>query len=184
MNDWIERQEQAIRPDTDPEALLETIEGWQERAQEVADKSGTEEAIEKCPPSDEEARAIYQLFSVHAETIFHVCKTVLEKTPEVEALELEDVLQEAYPLFQRVLIRYERERGDLQLYLANALKAYVKRWVGGMQHETAEEEATVEDRSKVAPGFDIPRLYNELREEDRLPRKAEELYDKLHPKRQ
>lgn len=147
-----------------------------------ANRSGTKIALEECPPSDEEARALFALFAIEADTVYFACKDAMERTPQVQALDLDDVLSESYVLFLRSMVRYDRERGELAPYLGHALRVRVKAYVKSMQHETSDEEdMEVEDVSRVAPGFDIPELYQELKDEGRLPSRAQELWDQLAP---
>lgn len=186
MTDWITQQQQNIDVEADIENHLAQISDWQERAQAVAAEAShnsTKRAVEECPPEGDEARAIYHLFALHAETIWHVCNTALEQTAETDAVSLEDVLQEAYPLFQRCLVSYDPDRGPLDLYLANALKRRVQIYLGSASHETTDDEQEVEDEGRVAPGYDLPALYDELVEDGRVPESAVEVYDRLHPDR-
>lgn len=192
MNDWIDRQRQAagVTGDEDLTDALQAIEGWRARAREEADKHArhsTKKAVQNCPPTDNAARALFDIFAAHAERICHICRETHEvyttsSHSDEPSLDLEDLLQEAYPLFLRAMVRHEGDVGDhLQRAFRDRVKDYIETIL--TERDDPDERGALEDESRVAPGFDIPRLYNELREEDRLPRKAERAYDRLHPER-
>lgn len=182
MSNWIAQQQQTAPLDEDVDTYLERIEAWQRRAQKEAEEhsyASTKKAVEEEPPTGDEARALYHLYARHAETIYHVCQQELERASETDALTLEDVLQEAYPRFMRAMVSYDRERGELKMYLAHALRQRIKDYVKANREETDDSEQEQPDDSPIAPGFDIPRLYDEMVEEGRVPRKAERLHDTL-----
>lgn len=189
MTEWINRQKRAAANDLAPnDELLDRIEEWQERAAAVADEHAqnqTKRAVQECPPGDVAAGALFGLFARHAETIWHVCNEQMERASEVEALTLEDVLMEAYPLYIRAMVRYDPARGPLDLYLASALSRRVQIYIASHAHESAEEgaETEVEDAETIAPGYNIPELYEELIAEGAVPERAAEVYDRLHPDR-
>lgn len=184
--DWIHQQQEHIDTGKDTAHYLAQISDWQARAQAVAaeaSRNSTKKAVEECPPEGDEARAIYHLYAMHAETIWHVCNAALEQTSETDAVELEDVLQESYPLFQRALVSYDPDKGPLYLYLANALKRRVQIYLNSQSHETTDDEAEVEDEGRVAPGYNLPELYSELVDEGSVPAEAVSIFDRLHPDR-
>jgi len=185
VSQWIERQRQAAVLNANEATYLRRIEGWQERAQAEAEKhsnASTKKAVRECPPTDSEAGALYQLFAGKAETIYHVAREELERASETNALTLEDALQEAYVLFQRAMVQYDPERGDLKNYLAHALRQRIRDYIERHSHQTSEDgESDVADAEAVAPGFSIPALYEELKSEGRVAAEAGELHDKLTP---
>lgn len=174
---WIDEHQ----ADGDEATYLDRIKSWQERAQEAATRytsAATKKALEDEPPRDDEARALYHLYALHAETVYHVCRQELERASNTEALTLEDVLQESYPRFLRAMVQYDRERGELDLYLAHALRQRVQDYIHS-QAEQKEEEQEQEDTAPIAPGFDLPSIYRELKAEGRVPRNAKRLHDTL-----
>lgn len=184
MTEWIKRQIQAAVLDEDEATYLDRISDWQARAQQEAeqhDHASTKKAVQNCPPTDSEAGALYQLFASKAETVYHVAREELEHASETNALTLEDILQEAYVLYQRSMVRYDPERGTLKNYLAHALRQRIRDYIEKHSATTSEDESEVTDTEAVAPGFSIPALYNELKEEGRVADTAEQLHDRITP---
>jgi hypothetical protein len=185
VTQWIERQKQAAVLDEDESTYLDRISDWQTRAQQEAEQhshASTKKAVRECPPTDSEAGALYQLFALRAETVYHVAREELERASEVDALELQDVLQEAYVLYQRSMVQYDPERGTLKNYLAHALRQRIKGYIQRHSATTSEDgESEVADGAAVAPGFSIPALYEELKEEGRVAAEAEELHNRITP---
>ncbi|MCS3827426.1 hypothetical protein GGP85_002896 [Salinibacter ruber] len=193
-DDWIKQQRQAagVTADKDLTTALQAIEGWKEKAREEAQRHArhaTKEAVQNCPPADGAARALFDIFATHAERIFHICRQAHEvyttsSHSDEPALDLDDLLQEAYPLFLRSMIRHtDRGVGDhLQRAFRDRVRDYVETTL--TERDDPDDRPALKDESRVAPGFDIPRLYQELRESDRLSRRAERAYDRLHPERE
>jgi len=184
VTEWIKRQRQAAVLDEDEATYLDRISDWQARAQKEAEQhshASTKKAVQNETPTDFEAGALYQLFALRAETVYHVAREELEHASETNALTLEDALQEAYVLFQRAMVQYDPKRGPLDLYLAHALKQRIRDYVEKHSATTSEDESEVADTEAVAPGFSIPALYNELKEEGRVADAAEQLHDRITP---
>lgn len=190
---WIDKQQQAagVTSETDLTEALEAIEEWKGEAREEAERHArhaTKEAVQNCPPEEGAARALFDVFAAHAERIFHICREAHEvymtsSHSDEPSLDLEDVLQEAYPLFLRAMVRHEdREVGDhLQRAFRDRVRGYIETTL--TERDDEDDRPALADDSKVAPGFNVPRVYNELREEDRLPRRSQKAYNRLHPER-
>lgn len=191
---WTEKQRQAagVTADTDLTTALEAIEGWKEKAREEAQRHSrhsTKKAVQNCPPGEGAARALFDVFAVHAERIFHICRQAHEiyatsSHSDEPSLDLDDLLQEAYPLYLRAMVRHDdREVGEhLQRAFRDRVRDYVETIL--TDRDDPDDRDPVVDESRVAPGFDIPRLYNELRAADRLSRRSQRAYRRLHPDRE
>jgi len=183
---WIERQREAAILDEDEQTYLDRISDWQARARAEADKHNTHQnkrAVQNCPPSDAEAGALFCLFATWADRVYGIAKHTLQSHSETghtdePGLELEDLLQEGYILFQRAMVRAESEN-EMASRLRARMAEYCKSQL--VERDDPDDRSPVGDDHEVAPGFSIPALYNELKEEDRLPRRAERLWDQLRP---
>lgn len=184
MSDWINRQRKRAVLDTDEDELLQRISDWQSRARAAANdhsRHQTKKALRDEPPRDSEAGAIYQLYAMHSDTIWHVCHEELSKASQTEAITIEDVLAEAYVLFQRALIQYDQDRGKLKTYLGRALRRRVQIYIDGHSHETTESDDREEEDKGFAPGFNLGEIYQELVDEGRVSTDAQELFEKHAP---
>ncbi len=194
MNDtWIDQQRIAasVTSGEDLTEALQAIEEWKQAARKEAESHShhaTKKAVENCPPTDEAAPALFDIFAANAERIYMICHdahTVYAESSHADepSLALEDLLQEAYPLYLRAMVRHKGR--DVAQHIQRAFKDRMIDYVETILTERDDPDGRppIADESRVAPSFDIPRLYNELREDDRLPRKAERAWDRLHPDR-
>lgn len=193
MNDWIGRQRRTAGvggpEDEDLSDALDAIEEWKQDARKEAEehsRHSTKKAVQNCPPTDTAAPALFRIFAVHAEQVFHICReahVVYTQSAHADepGLDIEDLLQEAYPLYLRAMVRHkDREVSDhLQRAFRDRVKDYVETVL--TERDDPDDRPELEDESHVAPGYDLPKLYKELREEDRLPKRAERAYDRMHP---
>lgn len=188
MNEWIERQRAAagVRPGDDPTPHLDKIAEWQSRAREVADEAsqhGNKKAVREVTPDAEEARAIFRLYALWAEDIWHTAKDIYDSYvqsghADEPSLTLDDALQESYPIFQRAMVQAETKHGAL-----NRLEARLAEYVESQLviPENPDEHSPVEDRDPIAPGFDLVKVYDELHREGKLPGRAAALWERLGP---
>lgn len=164
--------------------MNDPIKEWQRRARKEAehyDHHSLKKAVQSVTPTDQEARTIHALYTEHEEDIEHWCEEALAKARQAsDTPPVEDLKGEAYILFQRALIRYEEEKASLRTYLRHTLPGMIRDYLRSTSHETREEEPQP-DRTGTAPEFDLPGLYSELVEEEKVPAQAANLFRCLHP---
>jgi hypothetical protein len=190
MDQWIQRQRDAARVSEGDEPDMDAIKAWQEEARTVADEAGrhgTKKAVQECPPSDEAARALFEAFAIEAEVVFHVCREAYQAYTDSghedePHLSLEDLLQEAYVLFQRSMVRFQGER-TLERHVRRPFRDRVRAYLDAQlsTYDDPENRPAVEDQAAFAPGYDMAGIYDELREEDRLPKRADRLWREAYP---
>lgn len=167
--------------------MNELIESWQARAREEAKKHSRHElkkAVQNTTPTDEEARALYDLYAENKDDIVQWCENALAKAQGEDAppIRLEDVVSEAYVLFQRSLVRFETQEAGLRTYLQHNLRGRIRDYLSSMSEERRERSETKqENRSAIAPGFDLAAVYSGLVDEGKVPAEAADLYNRLHP---
>jgi len=187
VNDWIEDQRAAARvsAEDDIEPHLRRIEDWQKRARAVANNEGrhaTKTAVQECPPTDAEARALHTIYAIEADTVYHICREAysayMQSSHAQEPhLSLDDVLVEAYPLYLRAMVRYQGTR-PLEKHLLVALRNRVRDYLESKLSvpDDPDGRPELEDRDPVAPGFDLVEIYAELVEEGQVSDRARELW--------
>ncbi|MCS4087289.1 hypothetical protein GGQ10_002115 [Salinibacter ruber] len=167
--------------------MNDQVKKWQARAREEAQKHSRHElkkAVQNTTPTDEEARALYELYAEHESDIREWCKNALAKAQGEDAppVGLEDVMAEAYILTQRSLVRFEPEEAGLRTYLQHDLRGRIRDYLSSMSEERRERSETKqESRSAIAPGFDLAAVYSGLVDEGKVPAEAADLYNRLHP---
>lgn len=189
MNDqWIheQRRNAGVDPGEDPAPYLKRIELWQERAQEVADNCTHNElktAVCEVPPTDDEAQALYELYALWAESIYAITMHTHQSHAQNGAADEpvaspHDLIQESYVLFQRAMVRSttkEKMTSRLRARMAEHVRTQLT------VEDDPDNRHAVEDREAIAPGYNLPQLYDELHDEGRLSRRAEKLWERLHP---
>lgn len=190
---WIDQQRKAaqVTADEDLTEALQAIEDWKAEARKEAerhDHHSTKQAVENCPPTDKAAPALFDIFAANAERIYMICHeahTVYTESSHADepSLSLGDLLQEAYPLFLRSMVRHKDR--DVSQHIQRAFQDRVIGYVETIltERDDPDGRSELEDQSHVAPAFDIPALLEELCEGDKLSRRATRAYDRLHPKR-
>jgi len=164
------------------------IEEWQRRAQQAAekhDRHACKHAVQEVTPTNEEAQALYSLYDEHKADIEDWCREALAKAQGEDAppLELQDLMVEAYVLFQRSLVRYDSGKSSLRTYLQHDLRGRIRDYLKAMSEDRRPRtESKREDRSAIAPHFDVPSIYAELVEEGRVSRTAGRLWRRASPK--
>jgi DNA-directed RNA polymerase specialized sigma24 family protein len=164
------------------------IEQWQTRAQREADlhaRHACKRAVKKVTPTDEEARALYELYAEHESDIREWCKDALTKAQGEDAppVGLEDLMAESYVLFQRSLVRYDPEQSSLRTYLQHDLRGRIRDYLRSVSRQTAEREEQRPDEASAAPKFHLDELYAELVDEGRVPAEVARIYKRLHPEK-
>ncbi|WP_251961551.1 hypothetical protein [Salinibacter ruber] len=184
---WIhcKRKQAGVDPDKhDPEPLLEEIEPWQARAQQVAEEASRHElktAVKKVPPSVVEAKTLFQLYALWAGPIYGICVHTYQTHVQNAAADepvagLEDLLQESYILFQRAMVRSttkEKMRSRLRARMAEHVRTQMT------IEDDPDDRRRQPDRSAIAPGFDLKEIYQELVDEGKVSRRAAQLWQRL-----
>jgi DNA-directed RNA polymerase specialized sigma subunit len=155
---------------------MEELGDWQRRARQKAEQHSRHQckkAVQETTPTDKEAEALFALYRKHKDDIKHWCRQALSKA-QGTTLTLDDVMAEAYILFQRSLVRYDEEKAGLRTYLQHDLRGRIRDYLEAVTEEQGEQEEP-EDRV-VAPGFDLVEIYEELIDEGRVSEEAEELW--------
>jgi len=181
-----------VNQDTDPSPYLETIRYWQKRAQEVADQESrwqTKIAVQKVKPHPKEAQAIYKLFAINARTIYFVCRDAWESYTYSEHrdephMTLEDLLSEAYILWQRSLVRYDGD-GDRSLtrLVRGGLRDRVRDFLETKLSipDDPESRREIGDTAPAAPTFRMADLYQDLVDNGVVSEIARKLWNDLNP---
>ena len=153
------------------------LSDWQVRARTAAedhDHNETKRAVNEVEMTKPEREAAGHLFSLMENTIHEVCSHALKKTrqaPTQPPLELQDVLQESYILFLRALVHFDPEKGSLRTYLLHALRSRVTDYLRSKSHEIddrrEEDREPLPSRSSL-PGFDVPKIVDEMVEDGQL----------------
>jgi hypothetical protein len=125
------------------------------------------------------------LYDHHSDVIAELCQQAHAKARTgtyQPTLQLEDMVQEAYILFQRVLVSYHQDK-DLEDHLRSALPQRIKRYLQSRSEELDDRPRREGDRQPVrnrresrsfAPGYDIPAITAELIQSGRLATGSEE----------
>lgn len=164
---------------------LRALESWQVQARRVAEEAsrhGNKQAVQEVVPGPAAAEALYGLFARHAEDIWHVCREihnqyVQSSHADEPSLSLEDLLQEAYPLYQRAMVQAE---GKYEML--NRLEARMAEYVRSQLVTRDDPEARPEVASEPASAeVDLVAMYDCLCDEDRVPDEAADLWDRIKP---
>jgi hypothetical protein len=186
---WIQqkRDQANLEPSReDSEALLEKIKGWQRDAQEVASKASyhqLKKAVQEVPPNDLEAQYLFKLYALWADAIYGICVHTYRThshnaAADEPVVSLKDLLQESYILFQRAMVRSttkEKMRSRLRARMAEHVRTQMT--VEDDPEERTPEEAT----DAIAPGFDLPEIYQELVDENRVSQESAKIWRRLKP---
>jgi hypothetical protein len=188
VNSWTDQHQHAagVAATTDATPHLQAIKGWQQRARAAAAEHRyhqNKQALADCPPPPDVQQALYTLFAIWAPDIHYLCRSALDAhthnaAADEPGLELDDLLQEAWELFLRAMIPSDTKHealGRLRARLAERVRSQL------VLDDDPELRGPVPDTDYTAPGFDVPGLYDELREDDRLPKAAERLWDRAFP---
>lgn len=180
---WIERHKEAA-PDLS-DAHLRAFEQWQREARAVADvasRHSNKKAVEEVTPGPAAAEALYGLFAKHAEDIWHTCREIHTKYVQSShadepGLSLDDLLQEAYPIFQRAMVRAE---GKYQML--NRLEARMADYVRSqlVTHDDPGSRRDIEG-STAAADVDLVAMYDDLCTQNDVPDEAADLWEEIKP---
>jgi hypothetical protein len=108
-------------PDIPQQRALETIESWREQALELVQAGCSyAEAAAQADMEPLERRALHALFASHIREIERVCQQQAETIGD-RALETDDLISEAYVVFQSLLVQYNPSRGSLSTYVAASM---------------------------------------------------------------
>lgn len=183
MSEWADRHREAA-PDLS-DMHLRALEDWQAQAQAVAEEAsrhGNKAAVQQVTPGPAAAEALYALFARHAEDIWHVCREIHHRYVQSShadepGLALEDLLQEAYPLFQRAMVQ-----ADGKYAMLNRLEARMADYVRSQLITHDDPEARGEVASEPASvEVDLVAMYDRLSEQGRVPGEAAQLWEQIKP---
>jgi hypothetical protein len=166
----------------DPDHALSALSTWLDKAKEEARRHGrhnrTMKAVQNTALSTREREAMSFLYDYYSPVIAELCQQAYSKARTgtyQPTLELEDLVQEAFILFQRVLVAYDG--GDLEDHLRSALPQRVKRYLQSRSEELDDRPRREEDRQPVrnrresrsfAPGYDLSAITDNLIKSGRL----------------
>ena len=175
------REAAGVGEDTDAAPYLDAIKDWQEEAQALGYRyHKNKRALEDCPPPPDVQDALYALFAIWSPHIHYHCRLALEShthstAADEPALQLDDLLQDAWTLFLRAMVpstTRDEAMGRLRARLAEHVRTHL------VLDDDPEQRDPVPSADYAAPGFNVPRLYDELRQEGRLSNRAEQLWDR------
>jgi hypothetical protein len=184
--DWAQRHRQAAA-DLSPSAVRRLTRQWMGRARSVKQQHSyhaAKKAVRECSPSPDESRALHALFASEAETIFYICRDAARSV--TGPLGVEDVLQDAWPLFLRALLAWQPGQRTLRLHLRRTFRDKVR------DHVATADESPAPDPDHRAPqtgpthsdgAIELARVYDALAEAGRLPDAAETLWREHRPER-
>jgi RNA polymerase sigma factor (sigma-70 family) len=177
---------------TEPESadLLRILSSWHARAQSAAQRHAThatKRAVRQTEMSEAEQAAAHALYREHKGLIRRICSAALSKarqSPEQPPLSLPDLMQEAYVLFLRALVRYDPAKGSMDTYLKHALRSRITDYLRSRSERVA---APGRDSSGPAPepdrsghqSVDMGSVAEELLEEYDLPERARHMWQRL-----